>query len=1059
MLQNYIHEISEKLKRGDAREESFYPALEKLIKNAADQLKIKKAAVTTLPKKTEAGNPDFRIWDGSHSITGYIEAKAPGANLDSIAESEQLMRYRKTFPNVMLTDFFEFRLYKEGELADKVNVGRPFVAKRLGGIPPVENEVAFTELFGRFFSHSVPRTLQASSLAKELASRTRFLEHILERELVEEENRSLTGFYQAFQQHLISGLKKDEFADLYAQTVTYGLFAARTRATGTFTRKNAVAFIPSTIGILKEVFQFISFGQLPENIRWIVDDIAAILNAADISSILKRYFQEAKGSDPIIHFYETFLSEYNPQLREQRGVYYTPEPVVGYIVRSLHQVLKKDFGKPLGLADSSVTVLDPAGGTLTFIAEAIKVAVNEYISRYGKGGVKDLIKDHILKHFFAFELMMAPYAIGHLKMGFILAELGYTLENNERFKLYLTNSLEMEELQQTELPGMVSLSDESKAAGKIKKDENVLVILGNPPYSGNSFNNNPWIVDLLKKGYKTNGHEDDGYYSVDGEPLGEWNPKMLQDDYVKFIRFAQWKIDQLGHGIISMITNHGYLDNPTFRGMRQSLMNSFDEISLLDLHGNYRKKERTPGGSKDENVFDIQQGVAIHFMIKKGKMDKKVQRAELFGLRNEKYDWLNDHHLRDNGYEEIHPQSPFYFFKKLDYDLGEKYHKYIRVTDLFPVYSTGIKTHRDDFVIDFDEVALKRRISTFLDSRKSDEEVRLLFDLRDNRDWKLSEKRKAVRIDKNRDKSFTKILYRPFDERHIFYHKDAIDFGREEIMRHIVEKENLGLITVRQVAEDVFNHCLVTDKLVDTRITFSSRGSGYAFPLFLYTNLYKEKGESNNKGGTMMMVFDEKVKYEEKRPNINTAFYTLLEQTYGKRPSPELILYYTYAVLTAPGYRQTYAEFLKSDFPRIPFTWDFQLFSRLANLGEELTALHLMKSEKQNDPIVRFQGDGNNVVGRSKSVGRNYSAEENRVYINEQGQYFEGIPEEVWGYQMGGYQVLDKWLYDRRERRLNNDDIQHYCRMATALYHTLDLQKEIDEVYAGVEDAVLDWNG
>lgn len=444
-LKTYVERIAEIIKRGDAREESFYPALESLLLELAESLGQKKPDVTTLPKKTEAGNPDFRVWDGSHNIVGYIEAKQPDSNLNKIAESEQLQRYRSTFPNVILTDFFEFRLYKEGELVDKVSIGRPFVAKKLGEEPPLENVDAFLELLKKFFSHSVPRTLRASSLAKELAKRTRFLEHIIERELVEEENKSLIGFYKAFQQHLIAGLTKEEFADLYAQTVTYGLFAARTRADDTFTRRNAVDFIPSTIGILKDVFEFISYGELPENIRWIVDDIAEILNAADINQILDRYYDEGKGKDPIIHFYETFLAEYNPNLREQRGVYYTPEPVVKYIVRSVHNILKTDFGKPLGLADSSVTVLDPAAGTLTFIAETFKVAVREYAAKYGRGGVKELIKDHLLEHFYAFELMMAPYAIGHLKMGFILEEFGYTLSDEERFKLYLTNTLDMED--------------------------------------------------------------------------------------------------------------------------------------------------------------------------------------------------------------------------------------------------------------------------------------------------------------------------------------------------------------------------------------------------------------------------------------------------------------------------------------------------------------------------------------------------------------------------------------------------------------------------------------
>ena len=1059
-LEQFIQRVTEIMQRGDAREETFYPALEALITSLGEELHSDAIDVTTLPKRTEAGNPDFRVWDGSHRITGYIEAKTPDSDLRKIEDSEQLQRYRNTFPNVILTDFFEYRLYKNGELADKVSIGRPYVAKKLGETPPLENIEEFQELFREFFSHSVPKSLRASSLAKELARRTRFLEHVIERELVQEEDKSLTGFYKAFRQHLIAGLTKAEFADLYSQTVTYGLFAARTRADETFTRKNAVEFIPATIGILKEVFQFISYGELPENVRWIVDDIAEILNAADINQILKRYYDEGKGKDPIIHFYETFLSHYNPALREQRGVYYTPEPVVKYIVRSVHQILKKEFGKPLGLADSSVTVLDPAAGTLTFIAEAFKMAVAEYGTRFGRGDIKGFIREHLLEHFYGFELMMAPYAIGHLKMGFILEELGYHLSDDERFQLYLTNTLEMEELEQTELPGMASLSEESHKAGKIKKNEKVLVIIGNPPYSGNSFNNSTWIDDLLKKGYThENGNEDDGYYSVDGKPLGERNPKMLQDDYVKFIRFAQWKIDQLGHGIVSMITNHGYLDNPTFRGMRESLMDSFDEISILDLHGNARKKETAPDGSKDENVFDIQQGVAINVMVKNEGITKKVQREDAYGERVVKYDWLEDHSWVINGYEELKPRSPYYLFSPLDYELEKKYRKYIQITELFPIYSTGIKTHRDGFVIDIDEKVLRRRISTFVDPKYSDEEVRTLYDLNDNRDWKLSEKRKLIQNDNNWETWFTKILYRPFDIQHIFYHRDAIDFGKEDVMKHMVAGENLGLISVRQVAEDQFNHSLITDTLVDTRVMFSSRGAGYLFPVYIYpeTNSDNDNNSGRSSGSTMMMVFEQDAEYSTRQPNINKEFYALLENTYGTRPTPEQILHYVYAVLYAPAYRETYAEFLKSDFPRVPFTKDYNLFTQLAELGEELTALHLMKSDKLNDPVAKFEGEGNNVIAKSKKVGRDYRPDEERVYINEDDQYFEGISEEVWEYQVGGYQVLDKWLYDRRERRLSNEEIQHYCRVVTALSHTIDVQQRIDEVYPAVEKDVVVW--
>lgn len=500
-------------------------------------------------------------------------------------------------------------------------------------------------LFGQFFSFAMPQHFTAKTLAIELAKRTRFMRDevvaIELREQAEKGGSELIGFYKAFQDFLIANLKLEQFADLYSQTITYGLFAARTRATGKFSRKNAYDLIPRTIGILRELFRFVSSGDLPESLKWMVDDIAEVLANADVKGILDRFYREGKGRDPIVHFYETFLTEYDPKERERRGVYYTPEPVVGYIVRSIHRLLKDVFKRADGLASEGVTLLDPAGGTMTFVAEAAKLAVEEYVGKYGGGAKAEFIRDHVLRDWYAFELMMAPYAVGHLKMSFLLEELGYALRDNDRFKLYLTNTLEFEELEQTDLPGMRSLSEESHLAGKVKKQQRILVILGNPPYSGHSFNQGKWIRGLI-----------DDYKQVDGKPLGERNPKWLQDDYVKFLRFAQWKIEQAGEGIVGMITNHGYLDNPTFRGMRQSLMRTFDQIHVLNLHGNSLKKETCPDGSKDENVFDIRQGVAICLLVKHGKdYSSAIRHADLYGLRETKYDWLDKHAVQNTKWE------------------------------------------------------------------------------------------------------------------------------------------------------------------------------------------------------------------------------------------------------------------------------------------------------------------------------------------------------------------------------------------------------------------------
>ncbi|MFH1929571.1 MAG: N-6 DNA methylase, partial [Chloroflexota bacterium] len=448
MLTHYFKAITDVARQGDAREESFYSCLEALLLQLAASTGRSEVHVTTLPKKTEAGNPDFRVWNGQDRIIGYIEAKKPSEeNLDHVEATEQLKRYRQTFPNLILTNFFEFRLYRDGQLVDRVLAARPFVLHQLGSVPPVEKGGELFKLLEQFFSFSLPKSYTAESLAVELAKRTRFLRDVVADELREEQVKEqgvLLGFYEAFQRYLIANLTLEDFSDLYAQTITYGLFAARTRAGNVFNRRTAFHNIPRTIGILRDVFQFVSLGDLPKQIEWLVDDISEVLALTDAGGILDRFYHEGKGSDPIVHFYETFLAEYDPKERERRGVYYTPEPVVSYIVRSLHKLLKEKFGRTDGLASEGVTLLDPAAGTMTFVARACQEAVREFEVKYGAGGREDFIREHILKNYYAFELMMAPYAVGHLKMSFFLEELGHRLSSDERFQFYLTNTLEME---------------------------------------------------------------------------------------------------------------------------------------------------------------------------------------------------------------------------------------------------------------------------------------------------------------------------------------------------------------------------------------------------------------------------------------------------------------------------------------------------------------------------------------------------------------------------------------------------------------------------------------
>lgn len=1046
MLKNYLKQITTLYNKDEAREESYYDFLKVLLTDFSDQHRKRKINVTILPKATEAGNPDFKVNDGHWNQIGYIEAKTIGTDLNKIEDSEQLERYISTFPNVMVTNFTEFRFYRDGKFVDKVEIAHSKNITKLGAVPPELNEDKFYELLNNFLDYSIPKKFNAKSLATELAKRTRFLKDQVVAQELKANNKDIQSFHNAFKEFLIAGIDEDEFADLYSQTITYGLFAARLRADKKFNRKLAYDYIPKSIGILRDVFRFISSTDIPDQMISIVDDISEVLEVADTKKILEEYFVQGKGKDPVLHFYETFLEVYDPKTREKRGVYYTPEPVVSFIVRSLHEILKNEFGIAEGLAGDNVTLLDPAGGTLSFLAQAIQTAVQEKEEKYGKGVVKDFIRKTILNNYHAFELMMAPYAIGHMKMSFLLEELGYKLADDERVKYYLTNTLDMEELEEAKFPGMTSISHESHEAGKVKKQVPILVVLGNPPYSGHSSNTGGWISSEIKE-----------YYKVDGKPLGEKNPKWLQDDYVKFIRFAQWKIDQAGTGVLGFITNHSYLDNPTFRGMRQSLMNSFDEIYILDLHGNSLKKEKTPDGGKDENVFDIRQGVAIAFFIKKEKKKKQVLHSEIYGTREKKYEWLEKKDINSVKWKELKPQSEFYLFVKSDSSLLAKYNELPKVTEIFPVNSNGMFTARDGLTIHYSKESLWKTVDNFV--KLETELARKTYKLgKDVRDWKIDfAKKDLIQSGLNKENS-THIMYRPFDKRYTYYTGNSRGFHcmpRKEVMQHLI-KENIAICVGRQFGaigtSKKYDIVFISDSIVD--LNLYRRGGELVFPLYLYPDTTKEDLFSGSASG-------------EKEPNIIPEIFEKLNKQYKITPpsrrgaeggeveeiTPEQIFYYIYAVLYSNTYRTKYAEFLKIDFPRIPFTKDYKLFIKLGELGKELADLHLLKSKKLNKPIAKFDVDGSNEVEKVtyEKVGTTHELSlKGRVFINKE-QYFEPVTEEVWNYHIGGYQVCHKWLKDRKGRTLTLEEREAYCKIVTALYHTIEIQKQIDELYDGVE--------
>lgn len=1009
MLKLYIQNILGVARQGDATEESYYSTLKDFLMEFATSTGKKDIHITILPKKTEAGNPDFRVWDGKQKITGYIEAKPPETNLDQIEKTEQIIRYMSTFQNFMLTNFFEFRLYKDGTLIDEARIADPMAIYTLKGTPFIEHAEDLRSLFDKFFSFSFPRITSAQPLAVELAKRTRFLrDEVIAEELREEEKNGIgkiIGFYEAFQKYLIKGLTKEQFADLYSQTITYGLFASRMRCEGEFNRRLAVHDIPRSMGILREMFDFISLGDLPAQLEWIVDEISNVLANVDVRKIFSEFFRDRKGEDPIFHFYETFLAEYDPEERERRGVYYTPLPVVSYIVRSLHLILKEKFSLEDGLANDNVTILDPAAGTLTFIAEAMKQAIGEFTSKYGEGGKERLIKEHIMKNFYAFELMIAPYAIGHLKALFLLNELGYQL-HEEKMKFYLTNTLELEDIEQTSLPGMASLAEESRRAGEVKKRTPILGILANPPYSVSSANRSDFIEKQMEL-YKEDVRD-------------ERNIQPLSDDYIKFIRFAHWKIEKNGKGVIGYITNNSYLSGLIHRGMRKKLLTTFDEIYILNLHGSSRIGEKTPEGGKDKNVFDIQQGVAIAFFIKfdKPREKKGTYYADVWGIRDAKYSFLEKNDLGTTKWNKIHPSSPYYFFEQKEFP-GEQFKKFTSIVDIFGEYSSGVKTHRDHFVTGFDKEEIEEKMEIFT-GNLPDYTVARIMDLKNTDAFIISEARQAMR-ESDWMTNIVPYSYRPFDTRYICYCPEIIDRDRFEIMQHFHHHRNVALVGMRQYVYakvKIYNYAFCVENLCDTRIFISNRGAAYVFPLYLFSEGSNER--TSNFSRRIAGYFEDEIDSEE-------------------------IFNYTYGILFSNIYRAKYSEFLKIEFPRIPFTTDSQVFTQIARLGKKLVNLHLLKSEELRKPIAKFQGEGDNSVKKPL-----YSEEKGLIRINEK-QFFEGIEKDVWEYQIGGYQVLKKWIKGRKGRKLSLEEIRHFCKVVTALKKTIETQDEIDKLYPNVE--------
>ncbi len=1287
-LEEYISKINQRFELGNSTEHTFRGDLQTLLESI-----VPKIAATNEPKRIACGSPDFVLTQKNNNNIpiGFIEAKnINDSDLEGkkkTGNKSQFDRYKKSLDNIAFTDYLDFHFYEENKFIKSIAIGK----LENGKIEPIrENFENFERQIKHFCSYEGQTIKSPQQLAEMMAAKAQFLADVIEKSLdsdqelgtKEGEYSSLQGQFEAFKQILIKDISHKAFADVYAQTIAYGMFAARLHddSPTTFTRKKAAELIPKSNPFLRKLFQYIAGFDLDERLVWIVDSLSDIFVYANVEVILAEYGRTTQTEDALIHFYETFLAEYDPNLRKTRGVWYTPKPVVNFIVRAVDEILKTEFNLSKGLTDSSKTkikvsetknnervlvekevhrvqILDPATGTGTFLAETVEHIYKQFENQ--KGVWNSYVENDLLPRLNGFELLMASYAMAHLKLDFLLKETNFkpTSESNkqQRFRIFLTNSLEEGS---TELESSFAgwLSTEANEANKIKKDTPVMVILGNPPYSGESQNKGKWIMELMED-YKK---EPEGKVK-----LKERNPKWLNDDYVKFLRYGQHFIEKNDSGILAFINPHGFLDNPTFRGMRWNLLKTYDKIYTLDLHGNAKKKEVSPDGSIDQNVFDIQQGVSINIFIKTGKKKKdelgQVFHYDLYGKRETKYDFLDNHSLKDISFTKLPNIGPNYFMVQKDFEAQEEYSKGFSINELFVVNSVGIVSGKDAVLINYSRQDLIKKIESVYHSKPENELI------------------------KNID-------YRPFDTRSIYYDTDLLERDREKVMQHFLDKNNIGLVTVnRQPQSNPTSYYFVSQEIISNGFIRSDSVSiDNLFPLYLYPEkekpkkplseerraiIYLQWEESRASLETMELAFvafteinelaKDKIKEIEKiyrkqtkiytnlkkeverlknalevkevtnrtlyeaqeeprKPNLKKEIVNQIAQKLGlefvneKTTSPSTsqggghekalpsssrigyntanpltyklikemrdklkdnpteaekvmweylrnskkghkirrqhiiddfitdfvclskklvieidgkihlqqkeydelrtqrlnelgfnvirftneevfenpklvaqkikeeldktgeskiqekdeskiqekfsspppseglgevapidILDYIYAVLHSPKYREKYKEFLKIDFPRVPYPTDTKMFWKLVDLGGQIRQIHLLESDVVDRfitsyPISSNEGGENEVEQRPNFV-LDKKTSLGKVYINET-QYFDTVPATAWEFYIGGYQPAQKWLKDRKGRKLSFEEINHYQKIIVALSETDKLMKEIDKI-------------
>ncbi len=1013
IFESYIKSVASKFSHRETSEMGYRADFEILLKGIFGSI-IKLPRIDHDAKAEEGNKPDFVVLNHDIPIL-YIEAKDIGVSLDKVEKSEQMSRYYG-YANLVLTDYVEFRFYRNGiRYQQPIKIANYDSKNRT--IEPIPENYEFVAKTLVDIAQTYKEPIKSGEhLSKIMGGKAQRIRDNVRQylDLKSDKNAELSRVYETIKKLLVHDLTLEAFADMYAQTLVYGLFVARYHddKEGNFTRQKARELVPASNPLLRHFFDHIVGPDFDKRLEYIVNELCEIFSHANVQELMSQYFakdlwgETHEAPDPVIHFYEDFLKEYDPELRKKMGAFYTPLPVVRFIVRAVDHILEKEFDLLQGLANSSkvkdihkVQILDPAVGTGTFLTEVIKNIHSKFETQ--KGRWPEYVYRELLPRLYGFELMMAPYTIAHLKMSMVLKESGFKYFNKARLGIYLTNSLEGVTPQKDLFAGFgfaESIAEESKEASKIKNDRPIMIVVGNPPYSGVSMN----------KQYTGNNT-----YKVEpgGKQKLQEKKNWLDDDYVKFISLAESLIEKNQEGIIGMITSHGYIDNPTFRGMRWHLRKTFDTIYVLDLHGNSNKKEISPDGSKDENVFNIKTGVAIILGIKKQSSieDKKlahVYQADFYGAREIKFEKLNKENINSIKWNKLPDDTDVW---RMEGKGKDEYRKGFSVEEMFPKNTTGIVTMGDSFIVDDDKNALSGRIDDFLNNNVSEAELKNKYGLGKNyAKWIIDNKKK---IENNQDK-IVRLAYRPFDIRYTYFDNNLVWRIRSDITQYFLTGDNVGLVFMRQATDNTnYNHIIVTRDIVDNRFMYSGKGITLEMPLYI--------GIDQN----------------GKITNLKKEIWSKINEVVGET-TPENILDYIYAVLHSPKYREKYKEFLKIDFPRVPYPEDKKEFNRLAKLGAELRGLHLMEDSRSNKFITTYPEGGNNEVDK---VGY----KDGKVYINEK-QYFGDVPEIAWNFYIGGYQPAQKWLKDRKGRKLTNNEIEHYQKIIVVLAETDRIMKIID---------------